>query len=100
MMRLVSWSRAYSAVESPPARVAGRSVPRLDPHASAATGPNQGIHDHGARMMAALASTIDSNDPDEIDRIIREGIPDPIGSFYRFGLAASHLRRKKLEPVN
>ena len=35
----------------------------------------------GARMMTAVASMIDSNDPDEIDRIIREGIPDPVGSF-------------------
>ena len=30
-------------------------------------------------MMSALASVIDSDDPDEIDRIIREGIPDPVG---------------------
>ena len=34
-------------------------------------------------------------DPEEIDRIIREGIPDPVGSFYRFSLAKSQLRRKK-----
>ena len=34
---------------------------------------------------------IDSNDPEEIDRIIREGIPDPVGSFYRFSLAGSQL---------
>jgi len=46
--------------------------------------------------MTALASVIDSQDPDEIDRIIQEGIPDPIGSFYRFGLANSLLRRKSL----
>ncbi len=46
-------------------------------------------------MMAALSSMIDSNDPEEIDRIIREGIPDPVGSFYRFGLAGSLLRRSK-----
>jgi len=58
-------------------------------------GPNKGVHDHGARMMAALSSVIDSDDPREIDRIIRDGIPDPVGTFYRFGLAASHLRRAK-----
>ena len=58
-------------------------------------GPNESVHDHGARMMTAVASMIDSNDPDEIDRIIREGIPDPVGSFYRFGLAGSYLRRSK-----
>jgi F420-non-reducing hydrogenase small subunit len=45
--------------------------------------------------MSALASVIDSEDPDEIDRIIQEGIPDPVGSFYRFSLAASQLRRRK-----
>ena len=44
-------------------------------------------------MMAALSSMIDSNEPEEIDRIIREGIPDPVGSFYRFSLAGSQLRR-------
>ena len=47
-------------------------------------------------MMTALASVIDSDDPDEIDRIIQEGIPDPVGSFYRFSLANSLLRRKQL----
>jgi F420-non-reducing hydrogenase small subunit len=53
------------------------------------------VHDYGARLMTALASVIDSNEPEEIDRIIREGIPDPVGSFYRFSLAASQLRRKR-----
>ena len=49
----------------------------------------------------AIASVIDSNDPDEIDRIISEGIPDPVGSFYRFSLASSQLRRKnKMQNAN
>jgi F420-non-reducing hydrogenase small subunit len=56
-------------------------------------GPNDGVEDFGARMMTALASIIDSEEPEEIDRIIREGIPDPVGTFYRFSLAASLLRR-------
>jgi F420-non-reducing hydrogenase small subunit len=58
-------------------------------------GPNEGVLDYGARLMNAVASVIDSNDPDEINRIIDEGIPDPVGSFYRFSLASSQLRRKK-----
>ena len=58
-------------------------------------GPNAGVHDFGARMMTALASVIDSNDTEEIDRIIRDGIPDPVGSFYRFSLAGSLLRRSR-----
>jgi F420-non-reducing hydrogenase small subunit len=62
-------------------------------------GPNEGVEDFGARMMTALASVIDSDDPEEIDRIIHEGIPDPIGTFYRFSLAHSELRRIAL-PAN
>ena len=58
-------------------------------------GANEGVQDYGARLMTALASVIDSQSPEEIDRIIREGIPDPVGSFYRFSLAASQLRRKR-----
>jgi hypothetical protein len=46
-------------------------------------------------MMTALASVIDSNDPEEIDHIIRDGIPDPVGSFCRFSLAGSQLRRSR-----
>ena len=57
-------------------------------------GPNEGVQDYGARLISALASVIDSEDPDEIDQIIRDGIPDPVGSFYRFSLAKSLLRRK------
>ena len=36
----------------------------------------------------------------EIDRIIEEGIPDPIGTFYRYGLAKNLLRRKVNLPAN
>ncbi|MFN2149125.1 MAG: oxidoreductase [Anaerolineales bacterium] len=59
-------------------------------------GPNVGVEDFGARMMSALASVIDSQDPEEIDRIIQEGIPDPIAAFYRFSLPHSELRRVML----
>lgn len=58
-------------------------------------GPTDGVADFGARMMAALASVIDSDDPDEVDRIVRAGIPDPVGTFYRFGLAHSLLRGRR-----
>ena len=59
-------------------------------------GPNEGVQDFGARMITALASVIDSNDPDEIEAIIHKGIPDPLGSFYRFSLAHGLLRRSAL----
>jgi F420-non-reducing hydrogenase small subunit len=57
-------------------------------------GPAQGALDYGARLMTALASVIDSNDPEEIDSIL-DGIVDPVGSFYRFSLPHSLLRAAK-----
>ncbi|HUM68847.1 MAG TPA: hypothetical protein PLK31_08385 [Chloroflexota bacterium] len=50
--------------------------------------------------MTAVASVIDSNEPDEIEDIL-DGIPDPAGSFYRFNLAHSllHAARPALEEV-
>ena len=41
-------------------------------------------------MIAALASVIDSQDPQEIDEILDE-IPDPIGTFYRFSMSKAVL---------
>jgi F420-non-reducing hydrogenase small subunit len=57
-------------------------------------GPAVGVLDYGARLMTAVASVIESNDPSEIDRIL-DGIPDPAGQFYRFNLAGSLLRSGK-----
>jgi F420-non-reducing hydrogenase small subunit len=57
-------------------------------------GPTRGVIDYGARLMSAFASVIDSNDPEEIDRIL-DTLPDPAGQFYRFNLARSLLRSGK-----
>jgi F420-non-reducing hydrogenase small subunit len=50
------------------------------------------VRDQGAKMASAIASIIDSTNPDEILSII-DTIPDPIGTFYRFSLPDSMLRR-------
>jgi F420-non-reducing hydrogenase small subunit len=71
----------------------GAKCPEVNSPCIGCYGPNNDVTDYGARLMSALASVIDSQDPEEIDRIIREGIPDPIGTFYRFSLANSLLRR-------
>jgi len=76
----------------------GALCPEVNSPCIGCYGPNDGVEDFGARMMTALASIIDSEDPDEIDRIIHEGIPDPVGTFYRFSLAASLLRRANRPP--
>ncbi len=54
-------------------------------------GPAEGVLDYGARLMSAVASVIDSRDPQEIERIL-DGIPDPVGAIYRFNLGGSQLR--------
>ena len=53
-------------------------------------GPVEGVIDQGAHFLSALASVIDSNDPEEIQKII-DDIPDPAGSFYRYSLPDSVL---------
>ncbi len=58
-------------------------------------GPPADAPDPGSKMMSAIATMIDSNDPEEIEKII-EGIEDPAGTFYRFSLPDSIIRRKIL----
>jgi F420-non-reducing hydrogenase small subunit len=57
-------------------------------------GPADGVIDYGSRLMAAFASVIDSEDPEEIDQIL-DTLPDPAGQFYRFSMAGSVLRASK-----
>jgi F420-non-reducing hydrogenase small subunit len=56
-------------------------------------GPAPNARDQGTKMVSALASVIDSEDPDEIERIL-DGVVDPIGTFYRFSLSKATLGRK------
>jgi F420-non-reducing hydrogenase small subunit len=46
--------------------------------------------------LSALGSLIDSTDPEEIKRIADE-IADPAGTFYRYSLPVSLLRRAGTE---
>ncbi len=58
-------------------------------------GPVPGVLDQGAKMLSALSSNFDSENEEEIERIA-SGVVDPIGTFYRYGLARSLLRRAKV----
>lgn len=51
------------------------------------------VNDQGAKFLSALASMMDSNDEQELKRIV-DSIPDPAGLFYRYSLATSLLRGK------
>ena len=59
-------------------------------------GPPPGVVDQGAKLLSAVASVVDANTEEEAARIVSQ-IADPIGTFYRFGLAASLLRRRKMD---
>jgi F420-non-reducing hydrogenase small subunit len=72
----------------------GALCPKVNAQCIGCYGPAQDVMDYGSRLMTAFASVIDSNDPDEINKIL-DGIPDPVGQFYRFNLAGSLMRAGK-----
>jgi len=61
-------------------------------------GPPPDVTDPGAKMMSAIATMIDSNDEEEITEIMAS-IDDIAGTFYRFSLPSSILRRKLMPEV-
>lgn len=69
----------------------GALCPQVGAQCIGCYGPAEGVVDYGARLMTAFASVIDANEPEEIERIL-DGIPDPVGQFYRFNLANSLMR--------
>ena len=56
-------------------------------------GPTSRVRDQGAKILSSLCANIAAKKDDEIDATLA-GIPDPVGTFYRYGLAKSLLRRK------
>ena len=61
-------------------------------------GPPPGVFDQGARMVSAIATVYQGEGEAEIKKMVEE-IVDPAGTFYRFGLANSMLRRKRPKQV-
>ncbi|HUV72910.1 MAG TPA: oxidoreductase [Anaerolineae bacterium] len=59
-------------------------------------GPPPGVVDQGAKLLSAVASVVDADTEEEAERIVSQ-IADPIGTFYRFGLAGSLLRRSRTQ---
>ncbi len=58
-------------------------------------GPPEGVADQGAKMLSAIASIYQGETPEEINKMLEE-VVDPAGTFYRFGMAESLLKRKRL----
>ncbi len=74
----------------------GALCPQANMPCTGCYGPVEGVVDQGAHFLSALSSIIDSNDPEEIRRII-DDIPDPAGTFYRYSLPDSLLRRTRIK---
>jgi F420-non-reducing hydrogenase small subunit len=53
-------------------------------------GASEGVADVGARLLSAYASVVAASEPEDIERVL-DGLPDTVGQFYRFSLAASTL---------
>jgi F420-non-reducing hydrogenase small subunit len=73
----------------------GAPCPQANMPCTGCYGPVQGVIDQGAHFLSAVASIIDSNDPDQIQKII-DDIPDPTGTFYRYSLPQSLLGRARI----
>jgi F420-non-reducing hydrogenase small subunit len=56
-------------------------------------GPTSRVRDQGAKMLSSVCSAIAATDEKEIQATVNT-IPDPVGTLYRYGLAASLLRRR------
>ncbi len=81
----------------------GALCPGANVPCSGCYGPPEGVADQGAAMVGALGSVLD---PGELAALpegemaartdaLFEGIPDGAGTFYRYSLAGSLLRRRR-----
>lgn len=61
-------------------------------------GPTDQVIDQGAKFLSSLASILDTDDEKEIEKIV-DTIVDPAGTFYRFSLPSSILRRRRMEDI-
>jgi F420-non-reducing hydrogenase small subunit len=52
------------------------------------------VVDQGGKMLSALSSVFEAESEEEIQKLA-DSVPDPIGTFYRFSLAHSVMRRTK-----
>lgn len=58
-------------------------------------GPLERVRDFGAKGLSALASLLDYEDESELEQLLEE-LPDLVGTFYRYSLPTSLLRRRRL----
>jgi F420-non-reducing hydrogenase small subunit len=81
----------------------GALCPQVNMGCRGCYGPMPGVEDQGAKMLSAIASVIGAGEPGMEDAELEEKIGavvdtivDPAGTFYRFSMAHSLLRRAKV----
>ncbi|HEX7599834.1 MAG TPA: oxidoreductase [Polyangia bacterium] len=75
----------------------GALCPAANMPCSGCYGPAVQAYEQGARMLSSLASVAAGSTHAEIGPLLDE-IVDPLGSFYRYSLANSTLRRARPQP--
>jgi len=61
-------------------------------------GPTDSCRDQGAKMIATLGAILEGDDEETVEKVV-DGVVDPAGTFYRYGMSASLLGgvRKEVE---
>ena len=75
----------------------GALCPAANMPCSGCYGPAAQSYEQGARMVSSLSSVIAGSTHAEIGPLL-DGIVDPLGTFYRYSLAHSTLRRARPQP--
>ncbi len=73
----------------------GALCPKAGMPCTGCYGPMEGVIDQGAAMLAAVASALDADTAEEAEKAYK-AILDPVGTFYRYSLPSSLLRRKRI----
>lgn len=76
----------------------GALCPNGNMPCSGCFGPTSRVKDQGAKILSSLCSNLEQKGEADIVRAL-ESIPDPVGTFYRYSLARSLLRRKVTLPL-
>lgn len=71
----------------------GAACPNGGMPCSGCFGPTSRVRDQGAKILSSLCANVAAKEEGEINAILN-GIPDPVGTFYRYSLPSSILRRK------
>jgi len=58
-------------------------------------GPASRVRDFGAKALSAIASIADCNEEAAVQEVMN-GLPDPVGTFFRYSLPSSLLGRRRM----